>query len=953
MVNMEWIDQFIDSKAEFLLPGASDHSPGIATIFEKRKHGPPPFRFFNYMTEEPDFLDLIRRVWSVKVKGIPMYVFMTKLRKVKVFFLIYWKRIRFKNLFEQVMEAKKEMTLIQQQVQVHPLCPVLARKEKKAVQQYAKISRYEESMKKQKSRVQWLDLGDSNTHFFHNSLKERRSRNNILTLTSRDGKEDTNGQLIEDLHFDKVIDDTSKEALIRSITRDEIVQALASIGSGKSPGPYGFSSHFFKYCWTIIGDDFVAAVKNVFKSSKLLKEVNNTFVTLVAKNENPSGIVDYRPIACCGVVYKCISKIISLRMKLLLKHLIHPCQSAFIAGRSIQDNSLVAHEIVRNYHRTTGTPRFTMKIDLRKSYETVSWKGILITLKKMGFPAIFIGWIELCITSPKFMFLLLGLHMATLELEEDSDKDDVLVFFKGTTNSVATLRRVSWNFSACSGLQMNQQKISLFASAVGDDELQNILHIMEYLEDKFSVRLTLIKHVLSGMVFFWLSCFILSKRAIKEITNIFKRFLWDGCELGKKHCRISWSTICFTYNEGGLGVRDIEVNTLYVNTKHLWDHASGKDSIWTDWVKKNIIQTRNIWEMHIPSDSSWCWRRGLDQRQIARDMVITILGDGANTRFLHDNWHYKGRLSSWMDPSIISEFLPNDACTVSDFVKNDEWSLPSSTDHSIAAIFLQVTSTDFLTLKKDKVMWSVSNSGVFSVKDTYNSLFPHGEKVKWSTLVWFKLHIPRHSFITWVSLHGILKTRDKLLKWNVIAASSCLFCAATEENEGHMFHACEFAIQIWRGLLIKMGYHRELYNTWQEEIQWCIDEFKGYSCVVLIKKMIFNSFIYNIWRERNSRIFESKYNSLESVSYQLVQEVWLKLSAHHLKDADSAANMVFMERWRVNCEFILKQPILCAWVAPTGYDVMINTDGSMSEAGAGFGAIIRDSLGNHLIAAIG
>ncbi|XP_026451487.1 uncharacterized protein LOC113351768 [Papaver somniferum] len=800
------------------------------------------------MIEEPDFIDLIIRVWNVKVRGNPMYVFMTKLRKAKAV-IIDWKRIKFKNLSEQVMEAKKEMTLVQQQVQAHPLCPVLARKEKEAVQQYAKIVIYEESMNKQKSRVQWLDLGDSNTHFFHNSLKERRSRNNILTLTSRDGV-----VLVDDKEIaSEFIDDTSKETLIRPITRDEIVQALASIGSGKAPGPDGFSSHFFKFCWAIIGDEFVAVVKNVFKSSKFLKEVNNTFVTLVAKNENPSGIVDYRPIACCGAVYKCIAKIISLRMKLLLKHLIHPCQSAFMAGRSIQDNILVAHEIVRNYHRTTGTPICTMKIDLRKAYDTVSLKAVLITLKKMGFPAIFIGWIEICITSPKFFILINGSPY-------------------GYFGARRGLRQGCPLFPYLFVMVMELLSIILQKQVdnVRDDEIQSILHIIQCLEDKlpvrylglpllstrlsyydcqiliakikarvrswkskhldFSGRLTLIKHVLYGMVFFWLSCFILPKRAIKEITSIFERFLWDGCELGKKHCPIRWSTVCLPYNI--LGVRDIEVNNLSANLKHLWDLVSGKDSIWTDWVKKNLIKTRNIWEIPIPSDSSWCWRRVLDQRQIARDMVITILGDGENTSFLHDNWHYKGRLSSWIDPYIIFEYFPNDACIVSDFVKNDEWSLPPSSDPSIAAIFLKVASTDFLTSEKDKVMWSVSSSGGFSVKDTYNSLFPHGEKVNWSTLVWFKLHIPRYYFITWVTLHGRLKTRDKLLKWNVIAASSCLFCAATEENDGHLFHAC-------------------------------------------------------------------------------------------------------------------------ACLAPTGYDVMINTDGSMSGDGDGFGAIIRDSLGNHLIATTG
>ncbi|XP_026459646.1 uncharacterized protein LOC113360345 [Papaver somniferum] len=602
MVNMEWIDQFVDSKADFLPHGISDHSPGVASIFEKRKHGPPPFRFFNFMTEEPDFLDLVRKVWTNKVRGNPLFVFMTKLRMVKAA-IIEWKRLKFKNIFEQVMEAKTEMINVQQQVKASPLCPILVRKEKVVVQHYAKVARYEESMKKQRSRVQWLDLDDSNTHFFDNSLKERRSRNNILSLTSREGNVlvDDKEIALECISF--LSDLYDEKGAVNTKVEDEIVAALSSIGSSKAPGPDGFSSHFFKVCWTIIRDDFVAAIQNVFKSSIILNEVNSTFITLVAKKENPSGIVDYRPIACCGVVYKCITKILSLRMKMLLKHLIHPCQSAFIAGRSIQDNIMVSHEIVRNYHRSSGSPRCTMKNDLKKAYDTVSWKDVSSTMRKMGFPDIFI--------------------------------DDVLVFSKGTSQVVTSLKRGIEIFGDCFGLQMNHQKTSLFASAIGDGTLHDILSIMDFQEEKLPVRLTLIKHVLSGMVFFWLSCFILPKRLIKDITSIFKIFLWDGCEMGKKHCPISWTTICLPYNEGGLGVRDVEYNNISANLRHLWYLISNKDSIWTDWVKQNLIKGKDIWSLDIPQDASWCWRRILDQRKIAKDMVFTILGDGADTSFLH------------------------------------------------------------------------------------------------------------------------------------------------------------------------------------------------------------------------------------------------------------------------------------------------------------------------------
>lgn len=136
-------------------------------------------------------------------------------------------------------------------------------------------------------------------------------------------------------------------------------------------------------------------------------------------------------------------------------------------------------------------------------------------------------------------------------------------------------------------------------------------------------------------------------------------------------------------------------------------------------------------------------------------------------------------------------------------------------------------------------------------------------------------------------------------------------------------------------------------------MKWCAEHFKGKSLISLVRRLILNSFIHHIRRERNSRIFTSKYSSIETVSYNITHEVWLKMSAQNLKTEDNAANREFIERWRFDCTFIVKSPIPCKWLAPKGYDVMINTDGSMNEDSAGFGAILRDTLGDPSAASYG
>ena len=117
----------------------------------------------------------------------------------------------------------------------------------------------------------------------------------------------------------------------------------------KAPGPDGFNSFFFKRCWPIVGKDILAGVHSFFTSGKLLGEVNSTFIALVPKVANPTKVSDFRPISCCNtLLYKCITKLIANRIKHALPSLISPGQSAFIQGRSLSDNIILAQELMRN-----------------------------------------------------------------------------------------------------------------------------------------------------------------------------------------------------------------------------------------------------------------------------------------------------------------------------------------------------------------------------------------------------------------------------------------------------------------------------------------------------------------------------------------------------------------------------------------------------------------------------
>jgi hypothetical protein len=149
-------------------------------------------------------------------------------------------------------------------------------------------------------------------------------------------------------------------------------------------------------------------VLEFFSSGKLLKETNATIITLAPKKKNPSSMSDYRPISCCSVVYKCITKILANRLRPGLEDIISLNQGAFIPNRSIAENILLAQEIVSDYHKDSGRPRCTLKVDLMKAYDSISWAFILHCLRCFGAPLRFVKWIKECISSPCFTIALNG-----------------------------------------------------------------------------------------------------------------------------------------------------------------------------------------------------------------------------------------------------------------------------------------------------------------------------------------------------------------------------------------------------------------------------------------------------------------------------------------------------------------------------------------------------------------
>lgn len=145
-------------------------------------------------------------------------------------------------------------------------------------------------------------------------------------------------------------------SLVVPIRCEEIDSALYSIHSQKSPSMDGFSTFFFKKCWHILRYDMYDACFNLFKFCKLHGGLNVTVVSLIPKVVNASHVAQFHPISCCNVLYKVVSKVLTITLQKVVANVIDQAQSGFIPGRKILDNVLLGSEIIKGYGRKNLSP---------------------------------------------------------------------------------------------------------------------------------------------------------------------------------------------------------------------------------------------------------------------------------------------------------------------------------------------------------------------------------------------------------------------------------------------------------------------------------------------------------------------------------------------------------------------------------------------------------------------
>lgn len=251
--------------------------------------------------------------------------------------------------------------------------------------------------------------GDRNTKFFHSKAGWRARKNKVKHIVDDDGVVHTNqesmGQLFTNYFkhlftvdstldpsrvlplLEKKVTVDMNERLCAEFTYKEIADALFQIGPLKAPGPDGFPARFFQRNWGCLKDEVIPAVKEFFRTGHMPPGVNDATIFLIPKVDQPSKVTEFRPISLYNVIYKVVAKCLVNRLRPILDEIVSPNQSAFVPGRLITDNALLAFECFHYIEQEKDPEKSycAYKLDLSKAYDRVDWNFLERAMQKLGF----------------------------------------------------------------------------------------------------------------------------------------------------------------------------------------------------------------------------------------------------------------------------------------------------------------------------------------------------------------------------------------------------------------------------------------------------------------------------------------------------------------------------------------------------------------------------------------
>nr|XP_016444107.1 PREDICTED: uncharacterized protein LOC107769412 [Nicotiana tabacum] len=244
-------------------------------------------------------------------------------------------------------------------------------------------------------------------------------------------------------------------------------------------------------------------------------------------------------------------------------------------------------DAVKGYGRRGISPRYMVKIDMQKAYDSIEWVFLEQVLSGLNFLEKFVKWIMSCISTVTYSIIINGSPTPPFTAKRGIRQGDLMSPFlfvlamEYLTRLLRTLKsKPNFNYHPmCEKLRIaNQSKSCAYFGGVPEGVQQDILQTLGFSRGNLPFR--------------YLGIFPLPKKIIKRLRQYVKSF----------------------YGQEKLKAAIV---------KHLWNLHKKKDRLWIQWVHTYYIQRRQVWSVNA-KQASWLIQKIIQVAKYLNEAALNI-----------------------------------------------------------------------------------------------------------------------------------------------------------------------------------------------------------------------------------------------------------------------------------------------------------------------------------------
>ncbi|KAL6343127.1 hypothetical protein AAG906_019670 [Vitis piasezkii] len=748
----------------------------------------------------------------------------------------------------------------------------------------------------------------------------------VLLSSSGDWRPSISGLQLETL------DQLDASTLESPFTEEEVFNALLSCNGDKAPGPDGLSMAFWQFAWDFVKADVLCFFKEFYENGKFWESRFGDFrpISLVGS------LYKWLAKVLANRLKKVVGKVISKAQGAFVEGR-QILDAVLIANEAIDSTLknnesaiLCKLDIEKAYDNVDWTFILTVMQKMGFGEKWIRWIkwcistasfSVLVNGTPTGFfqsskglrqgdplsPYLFVIAMEVfsaflqrvrgrralishLLFADDTRYFVIGClcGLRPLGLRINLDKSELI-----PEGRVENMNDFAWEFGCKVGsLPSTYLGMPLGASFKSTS-------VWDGVEDRFRKRLgmwkrqylskggraTLIRSTLSNLPIYLMSLLCLPSVVRRRLEKIQRDFLWGGENLERKPHLVRWEVVCLSKKKGGLGVKNLSILNKALLAKWNWRFANEREALWNQVIRGKYGEERGGWSSREVREAHGLglWKGIRMNWELVSNRLVFIVGNGRRVRFWRDKWCGDSPLCSSF-PSLFA--LTNDkeesVANVWDSLAEGGWGgwnpcfVRAFNDWEVeeASSFMErLHRSRVIEDVEDRVSWTETKSGKFSVKSLYLAIEAGGSARFPSSLIWNANVQPKISFFAWEATWGKALTLDKMQKRGWALANRCFLCLENEETIDHLLLHCSRTRVLWDLLFTILGVSWVLPCSVKETLLSWHGSFVGKKRKKVWRAAPLHIF-WTVWKARNCLAFKDDMVSIQRLKYSFIFSLW-------------------------------------------------------------------------------